>query len=183
VALEQGLVDLAWLRVEEARSLLPPRAGSEDTRAADFDRERIVLDHLEARVLTSMEDYGALESHVLAAVEDRVYAKYPGHDARLLALLGLGLKESARTKPSEKERSRECLLRALGEARFTGLDRVLPELALGEIALREGNRAGRRRKYYRLTEKGFSALEVEKRQWLDVHALLVKLWGPELAMG
>jgi DNA-binding PadR family transcriptional regulator len=43
--------------------------------------------------------------------------------------------------------------------------------------------AGRRRKYYRLTEKGFSALEVEKRQWLDVHALLVKLWGPELAMG
>lgn len=43
--------------------------------------------------------------------------------------------------------------------------------------------SGRRRKYYRLTDKGYKALEVEKRQWLDVHALLVKLWGPELAMG
>lgn len=42
--------------------------------------------------------------------------------------------------------------------------------------------SGPRRKYYRLTQKGLGALETEKRQWLDVHAILMKLWGPELAL-
>ena len=41
--------------------------------------------------------------------------------------------------------------------------------------------SGPRRKYYRLTARGQHALETEKRQWLDVHALLLKLWGPELS--
>lgn len=43
--------------------------------------------------------------------------------------------------------------------------------------------SGRKRKYYRLTDGGRSALEVEKRQWLDVHSVLAKLWGlePQLA--
>lgn len=36
---------------------------------------------------------------------------------------------------------------------------------------------GRRRKYYSLTEQGKRVLEVEKRQWLDVHAILAQLWG------
>ena len=36
-----------------------------------------------------------------------------------------------------------------------------------------------RRKYYRLTKKGFKALDVEKQQWLDVHAALLTLWGPQ----
>ena len=45
------------------------------------------------------------------------------------------------------------------------------------------SRSGPRRKYYRLTQKGHRALETEKRQWLDVHAILMKLWGPELALG
>lgn len=35
------------------------------------------------------------------------------------------------------------------------------------------------RKYYRLTEKGRRALEAEKRQWLDVNAIFIKLWGPQ----
>jgi PadR family transcriptional regulator PadR len=43
--------------------------------------------------------------------------------------------------------------------------------------------SGPRRKYYRLTDQGARALETEKRQWLDLHALLMKLWGPELAFG
>lgn len=34
------------------------------------------------------------------------------------------------------------------------------------------------RKYYRLTEKGRKALEAEKRQWLDVNAVFIQLWGP-----
>lgn len=34
------------------------------------------------------------------------------------------------------------------------------------------------RKYYRLTEEGRRALEAEKRQWLDVNAVFVQLWGP-----
>ena len=37
--------------------------------------------------------------------------------------------------------------------------------------------AGRERKYYRLTPKGYNALEAEKREWLDVHAILTQLWG------
>ena len=40
---------------------------------------------------------------------------------------------------------------------------------------------GRQRKYYQLTPEGTQALEIEKRQWLDVHALLTTLWGPELS--
>lgn len=35
------------------------------------------------------------------------------------------------------------------------------------------------RKYYRLTPKGVKALEKEKREWLDVNAVFMKLWGPE----
>lgn len=43
---------------------------------------------------------------------------------------------------------------------------------------------GPRRKYYRLTPRGHRVLEAEKRQWLDMHALLAQLWGasPELAV-
>jgi len=40
---------------------------------------------------------------------------------------------------------------------------------------------GRRRKYYKLTDAGIRALALEKKQWLDVHAILIKLWGPSLA--
>ena len=39
--------------------------------------------------------------------------------------------------------------------------------------------AGPRRKYYRLTAKGEQALASERRQWLDVHAALAKLWGSQ----
>ena len=39
---------------------------------------------------------------------------------------------------------------------------------------------GPRRKYYRLTAKGVKVLEKEKRQWLDVHAALMQLWGPQV---
>lgn len=37
----------------------------------------------------------------------------------------------------------------------------------------------RRRRYYRITVKGRKALQAEKKQWLTVHNLLVRLWGPE----
>jgi PadR family transcriptional regulator PadR len=37
---------------------------------------------------------------------------------------------------------------------------------------------GRYRKYYSITESGKRALETEKKQWLQVHEMLVKLWGP-----
>ena len=40
-------------------------------------------------------------------------------------------------------------------------------------------KAGPRRKYYRLTAKGKKALIAERRQWMDVHAALTKLWGPQ----
>ena len=42
---------------------------------------------------------------------------------------------------------------------------------------------GPERKYYSLTKKGHQALENEKRQWLDVHNVLIKLWGPQLQFG
>lgn len=37
---------------------------------------------------------------------------------------------------------------------------------------------GRYRKYYCLTDKGRKELEAEKRQWLNVHSALTKLWKP-----
>lgn len=37
---------------------------------------------------------------------------------------------------------------------------------------------GRRRKYYRITEKGCEELEVDKKQWISVHEALSKLWDP-----
>jgi len=37
----------------------------------------------------------------------------------------------------------------------------------------------RKRRYYSLTPKGMKALEDEKRQWLKMHAVLMRLWGDE----
>ncbi len=37
--------------------------------------------------------------------------------------------------------------------------------------------SGRKRKYYSLTPLGQAAFETEKRQWLDVDAILAQLWG------
>ena len=39
--------------------------------------------------------------------------------------------------------------------------------------------SGRRRKYYNLTTAGSEALAAERRQWLQVDAVLAKLWGLE----
>ena len=38
------------------------------------------------------------------------------------------------------------------------------------------------RKYYRLTARGRAALAREKQSWLDLNAILVQLWGPELQL-
>jgi DNA-binding PadR family transcriptional regulator len=40
--------------------------------------------------------------------------------------------------------------------------------------------AGRRRKYYRLLQKGRAALEAEREQWLTVHQALTTLWNTKL---
>lgn len=37
---------------------------------------------------------------------------------------------------------------------------------------------GRRRKYYSITEAGRAALRRERRQWMSVHATLLRLWEP-----
>jgi len=44
---------------------------------------------------------------------------------------------------------------------------------------------GRKRKYYMLTENGEMALAAEKKQWMNVHGVLQKLWGskPQLSIG
>ena len=41
--------------------------------------------------------------------------------------------------------------------------------------------AGPRRKYYRLTAKGFKAVDTEKKQWMTIHNVLVKLWQPTVS--
>lgn len=41
---------------------------------------------------------------------------------------------------------------------------------------------GPNRKYYRLTSKGERAMEQARRDWLDVNALLARLWGPDLSL-
>ena len=38
--------------------------------------------------------------------------------------------------------------------------------------------SGPDRKYYRLTRNGAAALETTKREWLEVNAILARLWGP-----
>jgi DNA-binding PadR family transcriptional regulator len=43
--------------------------------------------------------------------------------------------------------------------------------------------AGPDRKYYRLAQQGHQALAQTKQHWLDLNAILVKLWGPEIAFG
>ncbi len=42
--------------------------------------------------------------------------------------------------------------------------------------------SGPRRKYYRITSKGQTVLEADKKEWINVHAILMNLWGPELAI-
>lgn len=37
---------------------------------------------------------------------------------------------------------------------------------------------GRRRKYYSITDAGREELASAKSQWMSVHEVLVKLWGP-----
>lgn len=37
---------------------------------------------------------------------------------------------------------------------------------------------GRRRRYYRLTERGKRQLDKERSSWLAVHRTLTQLWGP-----
>ncbi len=37
--------------------------------------------------------------------------------------------------------------------------------------------SGRKRKYYRITAAGQQRLEEERRQWLNVNQVFVKLWG------
>lgn len=37
---------------------------------------------------------------------------------------------------------------------------------------------GRRRKYYAITDEGLEELASAKQQWLNVHEVLKKLWGP-----
>ena len=38
------------------------------------------------------------------------------------------------------------------------------------------------RKYYRLTARGQAVLAREKQSWLDLNAILVRLWGPDLQL-
>lgn len=134
-----GLADLANHSVSQALALIPPRSAA-GTRGGQpdetYDSERILANFVEARVLLTMEDYETLETWVPSALEDEVYAKFPGQGALLLARLGEGLKESARAKPEDAARARATLEEALADAALLGLDRVMPELDLAELALR-----------------------------------------------
>lgn len=46
----------------------------------------------------------------------------------------------------------------------------------GLVQSRWSAESGRRRKYYRLTQKGLDALQVERSHWLNVHGALERLW-------
>lgn len=39
---------------------------------------------------------------------------------------------------------------------------------------------GPRRKYYRITAAGQASLAAEKQEWMDLNAILIRLWGPDL---
>ncbi|NOT31286.1 MAG: CHAT domain-containing protein [Planctomycetes bacterium] len=140
-----GLVDLANMQVSRAQWFIPPRTAADE----NYDRERIFANQIEARVLLTMEDYVGLERLVTEALQGEVYAKFPGEGARLLTRLGSGLKESGRTKPEDAERARVTLEEALANPELSGLDRVLPELDLAELALRRSD--------WEAAEKGIAA--------------------------
>ena len=42
--------------------------------------------------------------------------------------------------------------------------------------------SGPDRKYYRLTTEGATVLEKTKREWLEINAILARLWGPEYTL-
>ena len=37
---------------------------------------------------------------------------------------------------------------------------------------------GRRRKYYSITDTGLDELQTAKEQWLSIHEVFAKIWGP-----
>jgi PadR family transcriptional regulator PadR len=45
------------------------------------------------------------------------------------------------------------------------------------VSIWQKSDVGRRRKYYELTAAGEAALDIERRQWLEVDAVLAQLWG------
>lgn len=139
---EWGLLDIAYVWAMRAKALLPEPVNSGETsttkeKADQFDRVRILANSVEATVLVIMEDYVSLEAAVTAALTDGVYTRFPGEKAKLLALLGLALKESARLNPLDAARSRSFIESALQDPDLPGLDRISPELALGELAIRK----------------------------------------------
>lgn len=46
----------------------------------------------------------------------------------------------------------------------------------------QSSEEGPDRKYYRLTAGGQEALAREKQSWLDLNAILVRLWGTDLQL-
>ena len=104
------------------------------------------------------------------------------------------------TKDLVAASSKPLVLSALarGESYGYALIRDVKELSGGEVEWTDGmlypvlhrlerqglvksrwktGESGRKRKYYRLSAEGGKALEVERRNWLAVHDVLVKLWG------
>ncbi len=108
---------------------------------------------------------------------------------------------NAFSKPLVAASQQPLLLSLLAEGRMYGYELLLriEELSGGKIrwtasklypllhylenerlveATWQPSESGPDRKYYALTTKGHAALESAKRDWLEVNALLARLWGP-----
>lgn len=136
IYVDWGLVDIAYAKVEQLAALNHQLA---ETKLA-MDGERVQFNYVKAFVLSAMQDCSGLERHVAAVINDPVYARYAADAGLLHERLGVALKEEARTKPEFTARARAELELSLSDQfKLTDSARVLPELFLADLALRESD--------------------------------------------
>lgn len=137
--LEWGLLDLASKTVERVSQLL----AALDGRAAAGDV--LSAHYIAVNVLAAREDYPGLRRAVEEFRRAPVYKERPERDALLLARLGMALKEASRLDPAAVAQARAALDAALSERSLPSVERIQPELALAELALRDSDWPGAER--------------------------------------
>ncbi|MFN0244459.1 MAG: CHAT domain-containing protein [Planctomycetota bacterium] len=133
IYVDWGLIDIAYAKVEELQSLLAKLAESK----LPMDAELIQFNWATALVLSAMKDSIGLQRHVASALGHEMYADYPHEAGMLHERLGLTFREQARTMPAYAARARAELELTLSKPfQLADSQRIAPELALAELALR-----------------------------------------------
>lgn len=147
VYLELGLIDLAYRWARESQAVVAElvKLVAEGGKPIDFGAERDDALRAEARVLASMESWGELDRLVTDQLA-REEVSDPLTRCLLHSYRGIGLKELSRTDPTALPRAKADLDAALAGSHLPGGERFLIEVALAELALREADVDGARRR-------------------------------------